>query len=85
MSTLEDFRAEVRDWLTERLEGEYAGVVGTGGPGREHEHVEERKAWEQELARGKWIGLGWPRDAGGRGASIRRSASSPPWSTSRPR
>ncbi|MDX6197131.1 MAG: hypothetical protein QOJ79_282 [Actinomycetota bacterium] len=70
MSALDEFRAEVRSWLTERLQGEYAGVVGTGGPGREHEHVEERKAWEQELARGKWIGLGWPRAAGGRGASI---------------
>jgi alkylation response protein AidB-like acyl-CoA dehydrogenase len=70
MSALADFRTEVRSWLTERLEGEYAGVVGTGGPGREHEHVEERKAWEQELGRGKWIGLGWPREAGGRGATI---------------
>src|SRR4051812_50171583 len=70
MTSLDDFRAEVRAWLTERLEGEYAGVVGTGGPGREHEHVEERQAWEQELGRGGWIGLGWPREAGGRGAGI---------------
>jgi alkylation response protein AidB-like acyl-CoA dehydrogenase len=70
MSDLTAFRDEVRSWLTERLQGTYAGVVGTGGPGREHEHVEERKAWEQELGRGKWIGLGWPREAGGRGASI---------------
>jgi alkylation response protein AidB-like acyl-CoA dehydrogenase len=70
MSDLTAFRNEVRSWLTERLQGAYADVVGTGGPGREHEHVEERKAWEQELGRGKWIGLGWPREAGGRGASI---------------
>jgi alkylation response protein AidB-like acyl-CoA dehydrogenase len=70
MSDLAAFRDEVRTWLTERLEGEYAGVVGTGGPGREHEHVEERQAWEQELGRGKWVGLGWAREAGGRGASI---------------
>jgi alkylation response protein AidB-like acyl-CoA dehydrogenase len=70
MTSLDDFRAEVRTWLTERLEGEYAGVVGTGGPGREHEHVEERQAWEQELGRGGWVGLGWPREAGGRGATI---------------
>jgi alkylation response protein AidB-like acyl-CoA dehydrogenase len=70
MTDLSAFRDEVRSWLTERLQGEYAGVVGTGGPGREHEHVEERRAWEQELGRGKWIGLGWPREAGGRGASI---------------
>ena len=27
MSALEDFRADVRSWLTERLQGEYAGVV----------------------------------------------------------
>jgi alkylation response protein AidB-like acyl-CoA dehydrogenase len=60
----------VRTWLTERLEGEYAAVAGTGGPGREHEHVEERQAWERELGRGGWIGLGWPREAGGRGATI---------------
>ncbi|MCU1592373.1 MAG: acyl-CoA dehydrogenase [Frankiales bacterium] len=70
MSDLAAFREEVRTWLAERLEGEYAGVVGTGGPGREHEHVEERQAWEQELGRGGWIGLGWPRDAGGRGAPL---------------
>jgi alkylation response protein AidB-like acyl-CoA dehydrogenase len=70
MSDLTAFREEVRSWLTERLQGDFVGVVGTGGPGREHEHVEERKAWEQELGRGKWIGLGWPREAGGRGASI---------------
>jgi alkylation response protein AidB-like acyl-CoA dehydrogenase len=70
MSDLAAFREEVRTWLAERLEGEYAGIVGTGGPGREHEHVEERQAWEQELGRGGWIGLGWPRDAGGRGAPL---------------
>jgi alkylation response protein AidB-like acyl-CoA dehydrogenase len=70
MTDLTAFREEVRSWLTERLQGDFVGVVGTGGPGREHEHGEERKAWEQELGRGKWIGLGWPREAGGRGASI---------------
>ncbi|MEO6206245.1 MAG: acyl-CoA dehydrogenase family protein [Mycobacteriales bacterium] len=70
MSELGAFRDEVRSWLIERLEGEFAGVVGTGGPGREHEHVEERQAWEQELGRGGWIGLGWSPDAGGRGATI---------------
>ena len=64
------FREEVRAWLAEHLVGEFAPLVGTGGPGREHEHVELRTAWEQELGRGGWIGLGWPREAGGRGASI---------------
>jgi alkylation response protein AidB-like acyl-CoA dehydrogenase len=65
-----DFRAEVRTWLAEHLVGEFAPLVGAGGPGREHEHVELRQQWEKELGRGGWIGLGWPVEAGGRGASI---------------
>ncbi|MDT7544741.1 MAG: hypothetical protein QOE99_851, partial [Actinomycetota bacterium] len=68
--SLEDFREEVRGWLAEHLVGDFATIVGSGGPGREDEHVELRKAWEQELGRGGWIGLGWPRAAGGRGATI---------------
>ena len=69
-AALSDFRDEVRGWLAEHLVGEFAPLVGTGGPGREHEHVELRTAWEQELGRGGWIGLGWPVEAGGRGCSI---------------
>jgi alkylation response protein AidB-like acyl-CoA dehydrogenase len=64
------FRDEVARWLAEHLTGEFAPLVGTGGPGREHEHVELRLAWEQELAAGRWIGLAWPTEVGGRGASI---------------
>jgi alkylation response protein AidB-like acyl-CoA dehydrogenase len=64
------FREEVATWLEEHLVGEFAPLIGTGGPGREHEHVELRTAWEQELGRGGWIGLGWPASEGGRGASI---------------
>ncbi|MCW2584854.1 MAG: acyl-CoA dehydrogenase, partial [Frankiales bacterium] len=64
------FREQVRTWLAAHLVGEFAPLVGTGGPGREHEHVGLRTAWEQELGRGGWIGLGWPTEVGGRGASI---------------
>ncbi len=66
----ERFRAEVRDWLEARLAGEYAGVRGRGGPGDEHALFDERLAWERELGRAGWIGLGWPVDHGGRGASL---------------
>jgi alkylation response protein AidB-like acyl-CoA dehydrogenase len=68
--SLDDFRAEVRAWLAEHLVGEFAPLVGSGGPGREHEHQELRIAWERELGKGGWLGLGWPREAGGRGASL---------------
>jgi alkylation response protein AidB-like acyl-CoA dehydrogenase len=64
------FREEVRGWLAEHLTGDFAPLIGTGGPGREHENVELRLRWEQELATGGWIGLAWPTEVGGRGASI---------------
>jgi alkylation response protein AidB-like acyl-CoA dehydrogenase len=70
MTSLEDFRAQVRDWLAAHLTGAFAPLVGAGGPGREHEHVELRKEWERELGRAGWVGLGWPREVGGRGATL---------------
>jgi alkylation response protein AidB-like acyl-CoA dehydrogenase len=60
------FRAEVRGWLAANLTGEFSALAGTGGPGREHEFVPERMAWERRLGEGGWIGLGWPESEGGR-------------------
>jgi alkylation response protein AidB-like acyl-CoA dehydrogenase len=62
----EAFRAEARAWLADRLDGRFATVRGRGGPGDEHALFEERWAWEQELGRHGWIGLGWPARHGGR-------------------
>jgi acyl-CoA dehydrogenase len=59
-----DFRATVRAWLAEHLTGRFAPLVGSGGPGREHEHLELRADWERELAAGGWIGLAWPAPYG---------------------
>lgn len=64
------FRAEVRDWLAANLTRDFADIVGTGGPGHEHEHLERRRAWERRLGVGGWIGIGWPTSVGGRGCSI---------------
>jgi alkylation response protein AidB-like acyl-CoA dehydrogenase len=66
----EAFRADARAWLTDRLDGRFAKVRGRGGPGDEHELFEERSEWEQELGRHGWIGLGWPAEYGGRGATL---------------
>jgi alkylation response protein AidB-like acyl-CoA dehydrogenase len=66
----EQFRAEVAGWLADNLCGEFEAVRYRGGPGDEHSYVEERKAWERKLHVGGWTGIGWPRDCGGRGASI---------------
>ena len=46
----EEFRAEVRAWLEANLTGEFAGLRGAGGPGREHERHDERLAWNRHLA-----------------------------------
>jgi alkylation response protein AidB-like acyl-CoA dehydrogenase len=67
---VEEFRAEVRDWLAENLVGEFAALKGLGGPGREHEAFEERRAWNQHLAKAGLTCLGWPVEHGGRGMSV---------------
>jgi alkylation response protein AidB-like acyl-CoA dehydrogenase len=62
-----DFRAEVRGWLAANLSAEFGALAGSGGPGREHEFVDERMAWERRLGDAGLIGLGWPESDGGRG------------------
>ncbi|CDO07483.1 acyl-CoA dehydrogenase [Mycolicibacterium cosmeticum] len=70
MIEVEDFRAEVRQWLAENLVGEYAALKGLGGPGREHEAFAERRAWNQHLAAAGLTCLGWPEEHGGRGLTV---------------
>jgi alkylation response protein AidB-like acyl-CoA dehydrogenase len=66
----EAFRSEVRAFLAERLRGDFADLVGRGGPGDEHEHFERRVAWERMLGQAGWACIGWPKEYGGRGASL---------------
>jgi alkylation response protein AidB-like acyl-CoA dehydrogenase len=66
----EEFRADVREWLEANLTGEFAGLRGAGGPGREHERPAERLAWNRHLAAAGWTCLGWPAEYGGRGAPL---------------
>jgi alkylation response protein AidB-like acyl-CoA dehydrogenase len=70
MQQVEEFRAEVRDWLAANLVGEFAALKGLGGPGREHEAFAERRAWNRHLAEAGLTCLGWPVEHGGRGLSI---------------
>jgi alkylation response protein AidB-like acyl-CoA dehydrogenase len=67
---VQEFRAEVRQWLADNLVGEFAALKGLGGPGREHEAFEERRAWNQHLAAAGLTCLGWPVEHGGRGLSV---------------
>jgi len=66
----EEFRGQVRDWLETSLAGDFAGLRGLGGPGREHEQFEQRLAWNRHLAAAGWTCIGWPAKYGGRGATL---------------
>ena len=65
----EAFREEVRSWLKEHLVGQYAALGGGGGPADET-GWDVRLEWEKKLGEAGWIGLGWPTEYGGRGASV---------------
>jgi alkylation response protein AidB-like acyl-CoA dehydrogenase len=66
----EAFRREVAAWLAENLAGQFAPIRGRGGPGDENAFLEERRAWERHLGRAGWTCIGWPREWGGRDASL---------------
>ncbi|HMC05110.1 MAG TPA: acyl-CoA dehydrogenase family protein, partial [Actinomycetota bacterium] len=62
----EEFRAELRGWLHDHLPWEY----GTGLPPRFDDLAEEvafLRRWQSSLAAGRWIGVSWPPEFGGRG------------------
>ncbi|WP_327248702.1 acyl-CoA dehydrogenase family protein [Streptomyces sp. NBC_01320] len=70
MSSVEEFRTEFRNWLAAHLTGEFASLRGRGGPGREHEAFADRLAWERHMAAEGWTCVGWPKEYGGRGATL---------------
>src|SRR5690606_24232205 len=50
--------------------GEWGGLKGLGGPGRDHEGIEGRLAWNRHLAEHGWTCVGWPGEHGGRGLTL---------------
>ncbi|HEY1777094.1 MAG TPA: acyl-CoA dehydrogenase family protein [Solirubrobacteraceae bacterium] len=60
------FRAELRGWLTENPPGQ--------APRDERESFAFRRAWDRRLCAGGWSGVHWPREYGGRGATLVESA-----------
>jgi alkylation response protein AidB-like acyl-CoA dehydrogenase len=66
----EAFRREIAAWLAENLTGEFAALLGRGGPGDEHALLDERRAWERRIGEAGWACVGWPEEHGGRGASL---------------
>lgn len=60
------FRAEVVAWMREHLRGEFEPLRACGGMSDPDYDPMLAKRWEQTLARGGWVGIGWPKEHGGR-------------------
>jgi len=63
------FRAEVRQWLADNLP-EGFGRPGYRGPKDPAERIAVARSFQRKLFDGGWAGLAWPREYGGRGATI---------------
>ncbi len=63
------FRDELRSWLEENLpEGWLTGDRCI--PKEENEKAEFLRDWQRKLAEGGWAGVSWPKQYGGRGATL---------------
>src|SRR5436305_2321412 len=63
------FRDEVRVWLADNLP-EGWGLTGYREPQSFEEKLEFAKGWERTLADAGWAGMSWPKEYGGRGATL---------------
>ncbi len=66
----ESFRAELRQWLAENLPPGWREGRGKL-PEDEDERREFQQRWQRTLAGGGWVGIQWPRQYGGRGATLK--------------
>src|ERR671916_2492901 len=67
-----EFRDEFRAWLAANVPEEWAGG-GTGSEDRA-EYIEYLRAWQRKLYDGGWAGVSWPKEYGGRGATLMEQA-----------
>src|SRR5688572_21311917 len=61
------FREELRQWLA-------ANPPGEEPRGSEDEEYAWRRDWQRRLNDGRWAGVHWPEEFGGRGASLTETA-----------
>lgn len=63
----EAFRQEFASWLRQHLPEEHKMSRLKGRP--EAEVIAIRRAWERKLGEHGWLGVAWPKEYGGRGAT----------------
>jgi alkylation response protein AidB-like acyl-CoA dehydrogenase len=67
VTSLSEFRAELRSWLREQPPPDI-DVAATV------EEADALRAWQRALASGRWVGIHWPVEYGGRGAALTQVA-----------
>jgi alkylation response protein AidB-like acyl-CoA dehydrogenase len=63
----EEFRDELREWLAAHPPPPFE-IAATPG------EADELRAWQRTLHAGRWVGINWPVEYGGRDASLRQLA-----------
>ena len=67
----EAFRAELRDWLDANLaDFRDLGEIGPATSDNTMRTMQRRQAWQRRLNEGRWAAINWPREWGGREATI---------------
>lgn len=64
------FRNDLRAWLDRHLTDEFKSDPLADPTGAEGEAFERRRAWQRVLHEGGWVGVHWPAEYGGRGATL---------------
>src|SRR3989475_228966 len=65
----EAFRKEVRGWLEANLPDDLRGRAFASSRA-DREEVRKLRAWQKRMCEAGYVGLDWPREFGGRGATI---------------
>jgi alkylation response protein AidB-like acyl-CoA dehydrogenase len=65
---VEQFRVELREWLSANLTDEL--VAARRNLGRDDATFEMMRAWNATMADAGWAAVSWPREYGGRGATV---------------
>jgi alkylation response protein AidB-like acyl-CoA dehydrogenase len=63
----EQYRLKLRAWLEENLPRELP-------PAEQDAEFMYRRAWQRQLYAGGWVGINWPKEYGGQGATLIQQA-----------
>ena len=73
--TEEAFRDELREWLAKHLTDDLrVDDPSDDRVASDRETFERRRVWQRKMAEARWVGISWPKEYGGRGATIMEQA-----------